>query len=268
MKYYLFIIFFIKIFCFNKKYNFIFKSQCNIDSYTIKKKITNEIDLINIISTFKYQKFSIFSQKNCVTKLPVAQKENDILAWFTKKERYIFTLMLTKCKKYLEFGMGGSTLLAYMTSNIEKIISVESDLKWINITRNFKNLKKEEGKRIILEYIDIGNISYWGRPLSNEKKNNFINYSKQVFIKYKNDYDLVFIDGKFRVACTLQTILNCKADTKIIIHDFNYLYYYHILYKYLDVIYSIDTLVIFSIKEDIDIEEIKLEYEKYKNDPR
>ena len=36
--------------------------------------------------------------------------------------------------------------------------------------KKFHNLKKEEGKRIILEYIDIGNISHWGRPLSNEKK--------------------------------------------------------------------------------------------------
>ena len=200
--------------------------------------------------------------------LPVAKEENEILAWFTKKERYFFTVLLTKCKKYLEFGMGGSTLLSFITPNIEKIVSVESDLKWINSIRNFKNLKQEEGKRIILEYIDVGKTSRWGVPLSDEKKENFINYSKQVFKKYENDYDLVFIDGIFRVACALQTILNCKPDTKIIIHDFNYKYFYHILYKYLDVIYSIDTIVLFSIKEDIDIEEIKIDYEKYKNDKR
>ena len=118
----------------------------------------------------------------------MAHKENDILAWFTKKERYFFTLLLTKCKKYLEFGLGGSTLLAYMTSNIEKIISVDSDLKWINKIRNFKNLKKEEGKKIILEYIDIGKTTRWGIPLSNEKKisliiqNKFLKNIKMIMI--------------------------------------------------------------------------------------
>ena len=65
-----------------------------------------------------------------------------------------------------------------------------------------------------------------------------------------------------------QVILNCKSDIKILIHDFNYRPYYHFLYKYLDVIYSIDTLVLFSIKDYIDLNEIKQDYELYKNDPK
>ena len=103
-----------------------------------------------------------------------------------------------------------------------------------------------------------------GEILLIKKKKFFSNYSKQIFEKYKNDYDLVLIDGIFRVACTLQVILNCKSDIKILIHDFNYRPYYHILYKYLDLIYSIDSLALFSIKEDIELEEVKMDYEKYK----
>jgi hypothetical protein len=185
----------------------------------------------------------------------------------SNNEKKFFSLILSKCRKYLEFGTGGSTLFAYNTPNIEKIITVESDKMWIkNISdsiKNYKNIKKQ----IIFDYVDIGKVSSWGYPISKMKNENFSNYSNQVFKRYKNDYDLVFVDGRFRIACTLQVILNCKADTKIIIHDFNNRLYYHILYKYLDIIYSVDTLVLFSIKDDIDINEVKLDYEKFKNEP-
>ena len=241
-------------------------SLCNLNSYSKKNKIANEIDLINIISIIIKKNLHIYYQQNCVCKLPVAEKKNDIFAFLTEKERVFFSLLLKKSKKYLEFGMGGSTLLAYVTPNIEKIISIDSDYNWIQSIKNFKNLKNDEGKRIILNYIDVGKIGKWGFP---KKKNSKIsNYSKQIFQKYENDYDLVFIDGISRVACALQVILNCKSDIKILIHDFNYRPYYHILYKYLDIIYTIDSIALFSIKDDIDLNEIKQDYEKYKTDIR
>jgi len=187
---------------------------------------------------------------------------SDINILLTIKEKIFFSLILTKSKKYLEFGVGGSTLFAYMTPNIKKIISIDSDFNWIKKIKNFKNIKNDENKRIIFEYIDIGEVSNFGYPKTINEK--IFNYSNQVFIKYKNDYDLVFIDGRFRVACTLQVILNCKKDIKILIHDFNDRPHYHILYKYLDVIYSINNLVLFSIKEKININEIKKNYEIYK----
>jgi hypothetical protein len=239
---------------------------CNLNSYSKKNKIINEINLINIITTIINKNIPMHYQKNCVSKLPVANESDDIFAFLTEKERFFFTLLLKKSKKYLEFGMGGSTLLAYMTPNIEKIISIDSDYNWIQSIKNFKNLKNDEGKRIILNYIDVGKIGKWGFP---KKKNSKIsNYSKQIFQKYENDYDLVFIDGISRVACALQVILNCKSDIKILIHDFNYRPYYHILYKYLDIIYAIDSFALFSIKDDIDLDEIQKDYEIYKTDIR
>ena len=239
---------------------------CNLNSYSKKNKIANDIDLINIISIIINKNLPIRYQKNCVGILPVAKIRDDIFAFLTEKERVFFTLLLKKSKKYLEFGMGGSTLLAYVTPNIEKIISIDSDYNWIQSIKSFKNLKNDEGKRIILNYIDVGEVGNWGFP---KKKNSKIsNYSKQIFKKYENDYDLVLIDGISRVACALQVILNCKSDIKILIHDFNYRPYYHILYKYLDIIYAIDAFALFSIKDDIDLNEIKQDYEKYKMDIR
>ena len=189
---------------------------CNLNSYSKKNKIINDINLIDIISTIIKKKMPVYYQKNCVTKLPVANKTDDIFAHLTEKERFFFTLLLKKSKKYL--------------------------------------------------YINIGKVTKWGFPIS--KNLNISNYSKLIFKKFENDYDFVFIDGIARVACALQIILNCKPDIKILIHDFNNRPYYHILYKYLDIIYAIDTFALFSIKEDIDIEEIKKDYEIYKSDVR
>jgi len=239
---------------------------CNLNDFSKKNKISNEIDLINIISIIIKKNLTIYYQEKCVCKLPVAKKINGIFAFLTEKERLFFTLLLEKSKKYLEFGMGGSTLLAYVTPNIEKIISIDSDYNWVQNVKSFETLKSAKGKRIELNYIDIGKIGNWGFPLS--INSNISNYSKQIFQKYENDYDFVFIDGISRVACALQVILNCKSDIKILIHDFNYRPYYHILYKYLDIIYAIDSFALFSIKNDIDLNEINQDYEKYKTDIR
>ena len=226
-----------------------------IYSYSNKKNISNEIDLMHLI---KLMNNSTYFQKKIFF---------DINIRLSKEEKKFFSLILSKCKNYLEFGSGGTTLFAYNTPNIEKIITVESDKKWIkNISYYIKNYKNK--KKLIFEYIDIGEISVWGYPASKKNQEKFSNYSKQVFKRYQNDYDLVFVDGRFRIACTLQVILNCKSDTKIMIHDFNNRPFYHILYKYLDIIYSVDTLALFSIKDDIDLKEVKLDYEKYKNDPK
>ncbi len=61
-------------------------------------------------------------------------------------------------------------------------------------------------------------------------------------------------------SCALQVIIIYKPDIKIFIHDFNYRPKYHILYKYIDIIYTIDFFALFSIKEDIDLNEIKKDY--------
>jgi len=41
------------------------------------------------------------------------------------------------------------------------------------------------------------------------------------------------------------------------VHDINYTVKYHIIYKYLEVIYSIDTMVLFCIKQNIDNKKLK-----------
>ena len=232
---------------------------------SIKTKIEKEIDLLNIISIIESKKNKYICGGGYIVRLLKSKIQDNIFTLLTENERLFFTLILATSKKYLEFGMGGSTLLAINTLSIEKIVSIEHNKSWFKKVTQFKNIKNELGKRLFLEYIELGPLKL-NQTFGHNVKN-YTNYSKLIFQKYENDYDFVFIDGIFRVACVLQTILNCKNDIKIMVHDINYTVKYHIIYKYLEVIYSIDTMVLFCIKQNIDKEEVKKDYEIYKNKP-
>ena len=260
---YIFNLFFIYCFVYDNKKN-PYKNDL-INENSIKSKIEKEIDLINIISIIEKKKHKYLCGGGYILRLLQSKKHDNIFALLTENERLFFILILKTSKKFLEFGMGGSTLMAFKTLSIKKIVSVEHNFEWFKKISNFDGINNQIGKRIFLDFINLGKLKK-NYPLK-KNINNFSIYSNQIFQKYENDYDFVFIDGIFRVACALQTILNCQNDVKIMIHDMNYYLKYHILYKYLEVIYSIDTMVLFCIKKNINIEEVKKDYEIYKNKP-
>ena len=45
-------------------------------------------------------------------------------------DKELFETYISNCKNYLEYGSGGSTYKASLNEKIERIISVESDLKF------------------------------------------------------------------------------------------------------------------------------------------
>jgi len=183
-------------------------------------------------------------------------------------EKLFFIECLKSVSNYLEFGSGGSTILALKSENTKKIVSVESDLNWIKYLRKSPTINDAKEGRLNLIHIDIGKTGKWGVPTQIDKKELFPDYSTKIFTQYENDYDLVFVDGRFRVACVLQTILNCKPDVKILIHDYNDRPQYHSILQFVNIIYTIDTMALFSIKENIDRKKVEEVYEFFKYDYR
>lgn len=186
----------------------------------------------------------------------------------SEKERKFLIDNFEKANSYLEFGAGGSTFLALLHSNIQNIISVESDFDWIEHLREWKIIQDAENKRLTFFHVNIGKTKEWGYPVEDSNQEKFLIYSSKVFQKEDSgSYDLVFIDGRFRVACMLQTILNCKTDTKIIMHDFNDRPEYHVFLKYVNIVDTIDTMALFKIKENINYDDVLKDYELYKYNP-
>lgn len=181
----------------------------------------------------------------------------------SNSEIKFLTEQLKSAKNYLEFGSGGSTYLAVLNSDAQ-IVSIESDEKWLDYMREWDIIKKNEGKRLTLQYINIGPIKDWGYPADFGYHDLFPNYSSQVFQNLDKDFDVIFVDGRFRVACTLQTILHTKQDAKILMHDFTYRPQYKEVLRFLDIEKTVDTMVLFKKKKNINLEEVKKSYEKYK----
>ena len=188
----------------------------------------------------------------------------------TNAELSILHTHLHAASRFLEFGAGASTLYAASVPCIQQIDSVESSKNFIN-----DNLKPHPvicdalalGK-LQFHVIDIGTTSFWGYPTDFIfKKHRWPNYSFSVFTK-KSEHDLVLIDGRFRVACTLNCILNTPDDCTIIIHDFWNRPDYHSVLAFLEVQDKADTLGVFVKKKAIDRTKILALIKKYQYEPR
>src|SRR5690606_9419063 len=163
-----------------------------------------------------------------------------------EEEKLLFKEYLNKSNNYLEFGLGGSTLFALINSDAN-IISVDTNQGWIGFIKKYRAIKDNLGKRLHIHYVDIGPTKYWGFPVDDTQRNKFPNFSSQIFSdKNLEKFDLVLIDGRFRVACALQTVQYFKnsSPVKIMIHDYSLREEYKIVEKYLDLVEFTKTLYV------------------------
>jgi hypothetical protein len=183
-----------------------------------------------------------------------------------EEEIDVLSKYLKSSKHYLEFGLGGSTILALKHSKA-RVYAVDSDSVWVKRIMQFWLVRFYSLYRLKIYHVNIGQTKEWGFPLSEEKSATFPDYSSDVFKKLKSrKIDLVLIDGRFRVACALQTIINCYKNQKltILIHDFYTRPQYHTLLKYITEIEKTADLGVFVIKRDINLQQVFLDYEHYK----
>lgn len=127
-------------------------------------------------------------------------------------------LKLSRC--YLEYGSGGSTVYAALVARVPTIVSVESDKLWIERVRNSIG---STDTRIYLEYCDIGEVGEWGSPKNNDKMRDFWKYGALPWIvarKFDLVPDTVLIDGRFRVASFLLSLLSARVGTRILFDDY------------------------------------------------
>ena len=149
--------------------------------------------------------------------------------YLAKNDKIMFYKYLNNTKVYFEYGSGGSTYQACIRNNILKIYSVESDKDWHN------KLKTHLIKNTKIQYIynEMNTKpNNWGRPGPNSTKEQQIKYSDQLKLINKVEQqkvDLVFIDGRFRVACCLKCFDIINDNCLIIFDDFLNRKYYHIV---------------------------------------
>lgn len=194
---------------------------------------------------------------------PVPVPEGPMMPRMTGAELVTFQRVLKGVERFLEFGAGGSTALA-ARSGVTQIVSVESDRTWLD---RLAGLPEMAGVAFTPFHVDIGPIGAWGMPTNPASAPKWPGYHQAVWKTLSWAPDLVLVDGRFRVACTLATVLNCRPGTPVVIHDFWDRPQYHGVLRYLDTVERVDTLGVFRIKEGIEIRELVADLLEYAGIP-
>ncbi len=159
---------------------------------------------------------------------------------------------------YLEFGSGGSTVLAskYVRN---KIISIESDKEWYEKVKTHL----EYDNKVELHLVDLHcKPNTWGHPTADcpiENKRLYSNIVKSLNI---SDVDLILIDGRFRVACVLKIHPLITKNTVVLFDDFNdRTEHYEVVLNYYVIVHSIGRMVQLQKKNVIIDDEVIQKYE-------
>ena len=128
---------------------------------------------------------------------------------------------ICKYKKVLEFGSGGSTIL--LAEIAEKLVSVESDKKFAaQVNRKIESLNYTSKARVI--YANIGPTKSFGQPFSflspifKYRYKNYVSVFDNLDMQFKPD--IVFVDGRFRVWCSIQACKTLKHNFILIVDDY------------------------------------------------
>jgi len=149
-------------------------------------------------------------------------EENPSLEELSNK---FLTNALKKSKFYLEYGSGGSTVLASKLGI--DYITIETDLLFLNsVKHKVKKVGHRNLSKQIYVYRNIGLTSRWGHPLFPKTSKQslltkFKNYSDPEFIM-RDKPDLIMIDGRFRAVTLLRMydVLKSYSGWQVLFDDY------------------------------------------------
>lgn len=130
--------------------------------------------------------------------------DDETLAWFEER--------LPRAKSYLEFGSGGSTIMAARLG--VPTISVEGDHYFAQEVSK----RLAPGHKVQVLRPPIGMTGLWGVPFPGsptpdrvQKWRSYIDLPFEVLAKSEQEFpDLFLVDGRFRNACALRAALEAK----------------------------------------------------------
>jgi hypothetical protein len=127
-----------------------------------------------------------------------------------------FTHGLAAAHVYLEYGAGGSTLAAI--AQVPVVVSVENDRAFLRAVA--RKVKSPPGNRHHLVFVNTGRTVEWGQPKVQTptpfRLRRWRRYPAAPWIlmaQLELTPDFILIDGRFRVACTLESLLRLTATS-------------------------------------------------------
>lgn len=188
----------------------------------------------------------------------------------------VFRSSLHDCRFYLEYGSGGSTVLAARLN--KPFISVETDPYYLESVR--KKIGELAPDQHLL-HADVGLTGPWGTPfwrrLTPHKLSKWTNSLEAPWRFMRRDDspdlvlpDLILIDGRFRVAATLVCCshLASSLGTRIFVDDYAESAHYHVIEKYAILTATVGRMAIFQPAPATSIADLRTAIAEYSADWR
>ncbi|MEL6959982.1 MAG: hypothetical protein AAGL89_13625 [Pseudomonadota bacterium] len=148
--------------------------------------------------------------------------ELDIVDPLFGGEEAVFKEALYAARDYVEYGIGASTLWVDRHTPA-KIRAVDTSLEWVQSI--VPSLQRDIHR---VHHVDLGPLGKWGMPLTYAQRGRFIEYVEAPW-RTTSAADVVLIDGRFRVACFLQSLLSAPTGCTIIFDDYVERPGYHVI---------------------------------------
>lgn len=167
----------------------------------------------------------------------------------------IFVEAVSACTVYGEYGCGASTIWCVNNTTVP-IISVDSSAEWISRVRDHS--ERRNGLKMV--HVDLGELGDWGRPVAYGRRSAFSDY---IAAPWSHDAkpDLILVDGRFRVACFLQSLVNANEGATILFDDYTERRHYHVVEEFVERVATCGTMAKFVVPTKLDrdaiVEEIK-----------
>ena len=166
-------------------------------------------------------------------KLTRSQDDQTILGpRMTRSETAVWLYLLMHSRRYLEWGMGGTTRLAAWRANspstsLLSVTSVETSQDFIEAVRQSSSDVRtaEKARRLSIRTVAVETAA-WGKPSGwdhmsvGDKSAQARAFVEAVRVD-ECCFDLILIDGRWRVASALHALRLSHETTRFLIHDYS-----------------------------------------------
>jgi hypothetical protein len=145
---------------------------------------------------------------------------------FDEEGMAYFRKQLESARNYLEYGSGGSTILANRL--VSTLVSVDSDAgRLADVRRKLAAEGRRATMRLI--HVNIGLTYDWGMPVftkpTRRRVSRWEEYPTRPWRYLRSitqQPDLILVNGRFRVACVLESLLSLSplSNTQILLDDY------------------------------------------------
>lgn len=154
--------------------------------------------------------------------------------------------------RFLEFGGGGSTAMAATVPTLDAIVTVESDAAFLRSLMDQPAIAQAHAAgRWTPVPVDIGATQQFGYPVDTSRRHAWPRFAAGASNHGPQSFQVIFIDGRFRVACALEALRLLAPGGVVFVHDYPFRPHYHAVTQWYDVEAVVNELAVLRPKRGV-----------------